>query len=54
MGFFLDVDRGVTSCKLPREYFPLWVINKSLGGNTNTSTLPVCTNKTRDKSLHIK
>ena len=52
---FFYVDRGVSSCKLSREYFSLWVINTSLYGNTNTSTLPVCTNKTtRDKSLHNK
>ena len=48
---FFDVDQGVSSCKLSREYFLLWVITTSLYGNTNTSTLPVCTNKTvRDKS----
>ena len=50
----VDVDRGVSLCKLSREYFLLWVINTSLYGNTNTSTLPVCTNKTWDKSLHNK
>ena len=39
-------DRLVSSCKLSRKYFLLWVINY---GNTNTKTLPVCTNKsTRD------
>ena len=48
-------DRGVSSCKLLRECFALWVVNKSLHGNTNTSTLPVCTDKTtHDKSLHNK
>ena len=53
--FFLSncVDRGVSSCKLSRAYFSLWVINTSLYGNT--STLPVCTNKTMcDQSLHDK
>ena len=50
-----DVDPGVSLCKLSREYLFLWVINRSLYGNTNTSTLPVCTNKsTHDKSLHNK
>ena len=39
--------------KLPREYFSLWVINRSLYGNTNTSTFPVGTSKkSRDKSVH--
>ena len=46
---------GGGSYNLSREYFSLWVINMSLYGNTNTSTLPVCTNKTtRDKSSHNK
>ena len=49
------MDQGVSSCKLSREYFSLWVINTLLKENTNTSTLPVCTNKTtRDRSLHDK
>ena len=53
--FFCIVDREVSLCKLSSEYFLLWVINMSLYGNTNTSTLPSCTNKIMcDKSLHNK
>ena len=51
--FALWIEESV--CVNPKEYFSLWVINTSLYGNTNTSTLLVCTNKTtRDKSLHNK
>ena len=55
-GVFLhSADQGVSLCKLSREYFLLWVINMPLYGNTNSSALPVCTNKTtRDKLIHEK
>ena len=53
-GGFFYLDQGASSCKILREYFSPWVINTLLYGNSNTSTLPVCTNQTRDKSLHNK
>ena len=44
----IDVDRLVSSCKLPRKSFSLWVINASLYGNTNFATygFMACLSKT--------
>ena len=46
-GFLHSMDRGVSLCKLSREYFLLWAIKTSLYGNINTSTLPVVQTKLR-------